>query len=98
MSAHGDDCYLDPEHHVCAVARASRAEGALDEARAVAADALASLREAHTDQATLSRVRALVDEFGRDLEAQGEEWHPRARSLVSQVVSQLQAALGGDGR
>ncbi|MFL1441820.1 hypothetical protein [Nocardiopsis protaetiae] len=93
MAAHDEDCYLDPAHHMCAVARLGRAEGALGEARAVAADALHSLRQAGVDQAALGRVHALVGEFERDLETAGQDWHPRARSLVSQVVAQLRAAL-----
>jgi len=94
---HGEDCYLDPAHHVCAVARLGRAEGALGEARAVASDALSALRDAGVDEAALARVRALVVEFERDLETVGEDWHPRARSMVAQVVSQLRAALGDGG-
>ncbi|WP_435109392.1 hypothetical protein [Nocardiopsis synnemataformans] len=94
MTEHAEDCYLDAAHHVCAVARAGRAEGALGEARAVAADALASLRDAGVDQAALTRVRALVAEFERDLEVKGEDWHPRARSLAAQIIAQLRAALG----
>ncbi|WP_117198977.1 hypothetical protein [Nocardiopsis sp. TNDT3] len=93
MADHTEDCYLDPAHHVCAVARAGRAEGALGEARAVAADALASLRDAGVDQAALTRVHALVTEFERDLEVKGEDWHPRTRSLATQVIAQLRAAL-----
>lgn len=97
MAEHSEDCYLDPAHHMCAVARVGRAEGALGEARAVASDALAALRAAGVDEAALSRVRLLIGEFERDLELKGPDWNPRARSLVAQVVAQLRAALGGEG-
>lgn len=93
MAAHGEDCYLSPDHHMCAVARLGRAEGALGEARAVAADALHAARQAGVDQAALGRVHALVAEFERDLELKGDDWHPRARSMVAQVMTQLRAAL-----
>lgn len=97
MAEHAEDCYLDPAHHVCAVARLGRAEGVLGEARAVASDALGAFRDAGVDQAALARVRALATEFERDLETIGQDWHPRARSLVAQVVSQLRTALGDEG-
>lgn len=95
--AHADDCYLDPAHHMCAVVRAARAEGGLGEARAVATDALAALQQAAADRAMLGRIRSLLEEQERDLDLHGEEWHPRARAMASQIITQMRAALGGGG-
>lgn len=83
---HGDTCYLNPDHHVCAVARAARAEGALARVQAAAGA-----------EATVARVTALYEEFVHDLELRGDDWHPRARNMAEQVVAQLGAALGVDG-
>lgn len=94
---HGEDCYLEPTHHACAVARAARAEGALGEARILAADALARVRDASTAETTVARIRALSAEFEHDLELKGDDWHPRAKSIATQVVTQLRAALDGGG-
>lgn len=94
MTEHGDTCYLDPAHHACAVARAARAEGALAEARRVAAEALAASHHGAVAAETLRRVAALREEFTADLETRGQDWHPRARAMVAQVVELLGAALG----
>ncbi|MFE3461370.1 hypothetical protein ACFXKD_27820 [Nocardiopsis aegyptia] len=98
MAGHTEDCYLDPKHHPCAIARAARAEGALDEARRVAAEALAGVQHAVDAEQTLRRVAALRAEYQQDLDRKGGDWHPRVRTIVEQVISQLGTALGtGEG-
>ncbi|WP_143831867.1 hypothetical protein [Nocardiopsis sp. CNR-923] len=94
MDHHSDTCHLDPAHYACAIARAAHAEGALDEARRVAAEALAQVHHQVDAEQTLRRVSALRAEFQRDLERKGGDWHPRARAIAEQVITQLGTALG----
>ena len=93
---HGPECWRDPTHHACTTAAMGHALGERDEARAVAADALARIETLTADAAAAGRVRALVEEYQHDLETKGEDWHPRFRAAVAKVVAQLGDVLGGE--
>jgi hypothetical protein len=83
-----------------------RAQGERDEARRAMGEAYQRLAgrealliettaQAMADEQRLASVLALLAEFEADLQAKGEEWHPRFRSAVEKVVDQLAAVLAG---
>jgi hypothetical protein len=82
----------------------ARAEGERDEARRSAGEAyqrllahevlLFQMTESYAvDRERLRRVEQLAAEFEADLQAKGDDWHPRFRRAVELVVEQLGQAI-----